>query len=234
LAGAWSRHGKAVLALDLCRQNLLRLHFGLDWHERDGWYARLAAGQDWTAAAWRTSERLGFVPHGQLAREWAGALDVLDALDDPHWLADELASLALQGDCRVLLDTPLHGRERAQALTAANHVLVVLPPEPLSCGLIEEFEAELLSYGIRPDRLLYVLNRFDPVRQLDRDVELLLREMLAERLAPLPVHRDEAVREALAMRQQLADYAPQSQVCDDFLQLATWLSIRIEAGVKPR
>ncbi|MDN0073295.1 cellulose biosynthesis protein BcsQ [Crenobacter sp. SG2303] len=229
LAGAWSRQKKAVLAFDLCRQNLLRLHFGLDWHERDGWHARLVAGRDWSGAAWRTPDGLSFVPHGSL-RDGAAA----EVLNNPHWLAAELASLALPSDCRLLLDTPQAGRERAQALAAATHVLVVLPPEPLSCGLIEPLEAELSAHGVAQEKLLYVLNRFDPTRQLDRDVELLLREMLATRLAPLPVHRDEAVREALAMQQQLADYAAHSQACDDFNQLATWLSIRLNGGAKGR
>jgi len=227
LAGAWSRQKKAVLALDLCRQNLLRLHFGMDWHERDGWHARLVAGRDWSGAAWRTPDGLGFVPHGSLRDGTVAAV-----LNDPHWLADELAGLALPSDCRLLLDTPLSGRERDQALVAASQVLVVLPPEPLSCGLVEPVEAELSTHGVGPEKLLYVLNRFDPTRQLDRDVELLLREMLGARLAPLPVHRDEAVREALAMQQQLVDYAPHSQACDDFNQLATWLSIRLNGGAR--
>ncbi|TCP10625.1 cellulose synthase operon protein YhjQ [Crenobacter luteus] len=219
-----------MLALDLCRRNLLRLHFGQDWSERDGWFGRLAAGDDWSEAAWRTPGGILFVPHGASAPD-----EVPAALYDARWLAGELERLALPAACRLLLDTPgVPGPARSQAMAAADRVLVVLAPEPVSCGLLRPLEVELRRHGIGPDRLLFVLNGFDPSRQLDRDVELLLRETLAERLAPLPVCRDEAVREALAMQQLLPDYAPYSQAVDDFLQLAAWLAVRLAAGTEGR
>ncbi|VEB43405.1 cell division protein [Chromobacterium violaceum] len=42
---AWYREEQAqpTLAIDLCPQNLLRLHFGVPWSEQEGWRASLHA-----------------------------------------------------------------------------------------------------------------------------------------------------------------------------------------------
>jgi cellulose synthase operon protein YhjQ len=217
------RQQKPVLAIDLCQQNLLRLHFGLAPDEHDGWCSRLLAGEDWTQAAWQAGERLHLVPYGR-ASAWARC----PQLDRSDWLKSELSALALPHSTQVLLDLPDGAvRARRQGLNAASHVLVVLPADAATCVLLDQLEEELADCGVDPRHTYFVLGQFDPVRRLDRDVEVLLRKRLGERLAPLPVQRDASVREALASRQSLFAYAPECQAADDLRQLAVWLSVRM-------
>ena len=223
LAMLW-RQQEPVLAIDLCQQNLLRLHFGLDPSETDGWCPRLLAGEDWTEAAWQAGERLHLVPYGR-ASAWARC----PQLDRDDWLASELAALALPRWTRVVLDLPGGAvRARQQGLNAASHVLVVLPADAASCALLDSLEDELAGCGVDPLKTLFVLGQFDASRRLDRDVEILLRRRLGARLAPLPVQRDASVREAFASRQSLFAYAPESQAADDLRQLAVWLSVQMQ------
>ncbi|OHX10439.1 cellulose biosynthesis protein BcsQ [Chromobacterium sphagni] len=226
LALLWQRQQRPVLAMDLCRQNLLRLHFGMAWDEGDGWRSRLDAGADWMRAAWEVGDHhLTLVPHGRVEVD----VDQGEPQGD-DWLRDELALLEKQAGQRTVLDLPARGvAERQQGLNAANHALVMLSAEPASCALLEMAEAELLASGLPSERILFAINHFNPLRQLDGDVELMLRKTLGPRLAPLPIHRDEAVREAFAKQRPLFDYAPESQAADDLRQLATWLSVRLDA-----
>ncbi|WP_434635045.1 cellulose biosynthesis protein BcsQ [Chromobacterium sp. CV08] len=225
LALLWQRQQRPVLAMDLCRQNLLRLHFGMAWDEDDGWRGRLDAGADWMRAAWEVGDHhLTLVPHGRVG------VDAGRGAPKDGWLRDELALLETRDGQRTVLDLPASGvAERKQGLNAASHALVILSAEPASCALLEMTEDELVAGGLPPERILYAINHFNPLRKLDGDVELMLRKTLGPRLAPLPIHRDEAVREAFAQQQPLFDYAPDSQGADDLRQLATWLSVRLDA-----
>ncbi|MEN2425092.1 cellulose biosynthesis protein BcsQ [Chromobacterium vaccinii] len=226
LALLWQRQQRPVLAMDLCRQNMLRLHFGMAREESDGWRGRLDAGADWMRAAWEVgNHHLMLVPHGRVG------LDSGQAGPEDHWLREELALLEKRAGQRTVLDLPAIGvAERRQGLNAASHALVALSAEPAVCALLEMTEAELAASGLGPERVLFVINQFNPLRRLDNDAEAMLREALGARLAPLPIHRDEAVREAFASQQPLFDYAPESQAADDLRQLAAWLSVRLDAG----
>ncbi|HXU92879.1 MAG TPA: cellulose synthase operon protein YhjQ/BcsQ, partial [Gallionella sp.] len=79
----------------------------------------------------------------------------------------------------------------------------------------------------------YLLNGFDPTRELDRDIAELLRVDLGAHLCPVTIHRDESVREALASKLSLEAYAPDSQAYDDFAALATWLIARFAQPERP-
>ncbi|QEL55080.1 cellulose biosynthesis protein BcsQ [Chromobacterium paludis] len=222
---AWHRQeqAKSTLIMDLCPQNLLRLHFGVPWSEEAGWHASLLEGQDWAQTAWRVGNGLMLVPHGNLPR---GVVQAAGLRAD--WLRQELARLDRPADDLVLLDTPLDpGMCRELALSACSHVLAVLPPDPISNALAARLEAEWLERGKARQRILFLINQFDPARRLDRDVEQLLRLMLGNRLSPLPVMWDETMREALAAGLPVAAYAPDSQAVDDLRQLSLWLAVRL-------
>jgi MinD-like ATPase involved in chromosome partitioning or flagellar assembly len=69
---------------------------------------------------------------------------------------------------------------------------------------------------------LLLVNRFDPGSQLQRDLLLVWRNHYAARLLPVAIHFDEALREALAFKQPLSQYAADSLAAQDILSLATW------------
>ena len=69
----------------------------------------------------------------------------------------------------------------------------------------------------------YVLNQFDTSLPLHLDVREVLRRQLGERLLPFVIRRAPAVSEALAEGMTVVDYAPESPVAEDYLNIATWL-----------
>ncbi|WP_440530380.1 cellulose synthase operon protein YhjQ/BcsQ, partial [Serratia nevei] len=52
-------------------------------------------------------------------------------------------------------------------------------------------------------------------------------------LLPVVIHRDEALAEALAVKQPLGEYRPESLAADEVLTLANWCLINLKRGVAP-
>jgi cellulose biosynthesis protein BcsQ len=69
----------------------------------------------------------------------------------------------------------------------------------------------------------YLLNQFDASLPLHLDVREVLRQQLGDRLLPTVVRRSPAVSEALAEGMTVVDYAPNSPVTEDYLNIAAWL-----------
>ena len=70
---------------------------------------------------------------------------------------------------------------------------------------------------------VYVLNQVDRTEPLNRAVAELLQQHLGARLAPIRIHRDEAVGEALAFLQPVLVYDPHGQASHDLFRLAAWV-----------
>ena len=216
---ALHRLGERVLLVDMCPQNLLRLHFNVRLSERSGWARAMIDGAHWNAQAWTVEPGLDVLPYGRL--KLAEQEQVEQHLRQaPELWGRRQASLAGQFDW-ILFDVPLrlpgHSRVGPCALRlqvveadAACHVLLQQEEDPSECLLI---------------------NRFDPVSQLQRDLLLIWRKQYGARLLPLNVHQDEAVHEALAFKQPVGAYAPASLAAQDVLSLATWcLARRLETA----
>src|SRR5690606_29221773 len=64
----WSLHmlGEAVLIVDACPDNLLRLSYNVDFTQPAGWARALLDGQDWRDAGQRYTSQLDLLPFGQL------------------------------------------------------------------------------------------------------------------------------------------------------------------------
>jgi cellulose biosynthesis protein BcsQ len=72
-------------------------------------------------------------------------------------------------------------------------------------------------------RSVYVLNQVDRSYALNRDVAEVLHQHFGAKLAPVAIHADEAVCEALAFQQPVLVYDPHGQASHDFARLAAWL-----------
>ena len=70
---------------------------------------------------------------------------------------------------------------------------------------------------------VYVLNQVGRSEPLNRDVSELLQQHLGARLAPIRIHRDEALSEALAFQQPVLIYDPHGQASHDLARLAAWV-----------
>lgn len=221
LATAIVQQKKAALCFDFCPTNVLRLHFGAVLHDRDGFAAALMAQTPWQYAAYTSSSGVRFLPFGTLQNE-----DMLERLsawlqERPYWFRDLVRTIDLPPDAIVICDCPrLPAALRNQVLAAADLTLVACAPDPLSLASATYLAAQLNN---GPGGIAAVLlNGFEAARTLDRDMQLLLRREHARLGAPVSIHRDESVREALAHKLTVFEYAPASQVAEEFAALATW------------
>ena len=225
LAAAIVQQDKAVLCFDFCPTNVLRLHFGAPLDAPEGFASALLAGLPWQHAAYASASGVRFLPFGALDDD--AALERLCGWlqERPHWLRDSIAAIDQPADTIVLCDCPrLPAALRNQVLAAADIVLVSCAPDPLSLAAATRLAGPLQGNAGRFARIL--LNGFEAGRTLDRDMQLILRHQHATLAAPVTIHRDESVREAIACKQTVFDYAPGSQAAQEFAALATWAIMR--------
>ncbi|KQQ65540.1 cellulose synthase [Pseudomonas sp. Leaf127] len=210
--------GERVLMIDLCPENQLRLHFNLPLEQSSGWARAMLDGQPWHEHAWRLTEQLHLLPYGRLSAAQSHVVEQR-LLTDPLLWTRRQASLAGQYDW-LLFDLP----QRLPGHAAMGPCLLpirVAEADPACLALLQQARQEP---GHVPPLLL--VNRFDPGSQLQRDLLLVWRNSPGNRLLPLTVHSDEALREAMAFRQPAGQYAPDSLAAQDALSLATWCLTR--------
>ena len=148
-------------------------------------------------------------------------------IDGQHnGIAEEIlrASAGMQ---RVVIDlTSASGPAARQILRAASTVLVPVVPDLnsiVSLNALDSFFSQQTAADGRPVQPFYLLNQFDPSLPLHLDVREVLRQQLGDRLLPTVVRRSPSVSEALAEGMTVIDYAANSQVAEDYLNIAAWL-----------
>ena len=205
--------GERVLMIDLCPENLLRLHFNLLDSQDSGWARAMLDGQDWHKQAWSLKPFLQLLPYGRLSAEETMSIEQ-QLLHDPQIWARRQASLAAHFDW-LLFDVPQ--RLPGHATLGPCLLPIQVAEADAACHVLL-----LQQAGNNP----VLVNRFDPGSQLQRDLLLIWRKHYAARLLPMKVHADEAMREALAFKQSVGQYAPDSLAAQDALSLATWCLAR--------
>lgn len=224
LAAALVAKQRHTLALDFSPGNLLRLHLGMEWADETGLAPQLLSGKPWHEAAYRSGGGVDFIPFGRPPQGQSAADFWAWLRKRPNWFARRL--LQLHAGTFVVCDCP-SGEEawRGQILPSSSLALIVLAPDAASYARAGEVARGAAANGAR--EVAFLLNGFDPVRHLDRDIASLLRHDLQPSLAPVVIHRDEAVREAFAASQTVFDYAPAGRAAFDFAALGSWVSVRV-------
>ena len=216
LAAALTLHQQPCIAIDASPRNALRLHFGMTWEDEAGLSTQVLSGLPWNEAAFRSPSGTDFIPIGNAAQDFDAWLT-----SHPGWFGKRMAEIDQQ-EGFVICDCPdRRGALGSQILSASRLALVVLSPDALSYATAERTRQEALSAGAAG--AFFVVNKFDPTRMLDRDLEALIHADFKEDCLPMLIHRDESVREALANKKTVLDYAPSCQAASDFSALATWL-----------
>ncbi|UZD97758.1 cellulose biosynthesis protein BcsQ [Pseudomonas corrugata] len=208
-----------VLLVDMCPENLLRLHFNLAVTETDGWARALLDGQDWKGQFWNLAPNLSLLPYGRLFRADQMRLEQALSLQPGLW-DRRMRALAEHFDW-ILFDLPHRMPWLDRAVSCQLQIQVI--EADAACHVLLQQQEEMADY--------LLLNRFDPASQIQRDLMLIWRQHYDARLLPVTVHSDEAMREALACKQPVGRYAPGSLVAQDVLSLAIWCQTRQGEGV---
>lgn len=222
LAAGLVAQRRHAIAFDFSPDNALRLHFGMDWEDETGLAPMVASGKPWNEAAFCSASGVDFIPFGKPDDERTIADFAHRLAAQPAWLASRLEELDMPAETYVICDCPrTEGALRSQALAAARLTLIVVTPDALSYAAARTTAEAALAQGAR--HVAFVLNGFDPARALDQDVATLMRTDFFSSLVPVVLHRDESLREALASKQSVFEYAPSSRATYDFSALAMWV-----------
>jgi cellulose synthase operon protein YhjQ len=196
---------RPALALDLSPGNTMGLYFGMDFRDPRGLISQLTAGKPWHESVFRSPGGVDFLPYGIAPRQ----VSVAEA-----WGVERVRDAHLDEGATVIVDAG-YGDTSMQrnALDQADMVMVVAGADPASAVALPRI---LSQVSAKADRNVVVcLNRFNPSRRLDRDIAVVIRSELGERLSPRVIHEDESFREALARQQTVFDYAPSGQGAQD-------------------
>ncbi len=224
---------RRVLAVDLDPQNAMRLHLGVSAGEIDGVFRATLENRAWKTALYQGVDGgPDVLPCGALNEADRDAFEV-HLSSRPSWLSDGLATLGLRSTDLVVVDSPPGpSLYQQQVLRAAHLVLVVVHADAASYATLPSMEAVLDNYCLgRPGfgGAVYVLNNVAAGSALSRDIVRVVREGLADRVAPMVIHQDEAVREALAFDQPVLRYAPGGEASRDIEQMVRWLDQRLSS-----
>lgn len=211
----WSLHmlGEAVLLVDACPDNMLRLSYNVDFTHSAGWARSLLDGQDWRDAGQRYTSQLDLLPFGQLT---AGEAENAPLLHEVlSGIGPILQTLKAQSHYQwILVDLP-HGQSPLSRLILeqCDRVLTIVRPDT-NCHV--RLHQQALPTGAH-----LLLNDLRIGSQLQDDLYQVWLQT-QRRLLPTVIHRDEAMAECLAAKQPLGEYRMDSLAAEEIMTLANW------------
>lgn len=210
LAHALYGMNQRVLLLDLAAHNQVRLHFNVALDDDAGWARTVLEVGAWDGQAWALGERLYIVPRGELTGAEAASVHAV-VRRSPAALREPVLELADQFDW-LLVDCGAEV-DALDMLAPCDLRVTLLEADP-ACAVL------LARAGDGKDWRL--VNRYDPARQLEADLQLVWRRAPDHRFMPFSIHDDAAWPEALALKMPVGHYAPDSQAARDMRDLADW------------
>jgi cellulose synthase operon protein YhjQ len=211
LGRALSSAGERVLLTDTTSHGLLPYYFGAS-------ELRAGAVRTFSPPAGSPDAPIYLVSYDLIHKTGdAGTLE---------WLDEEL-TMNSRGMQRVLVDLGAGPAWIARKLARMDSTILV-PVAPDMNSVISLQGLEKLFAGMtdgegQPVRPFFVLNQFDASMPLHLDVREVMRKQLGDRLLPFTIRRSPSVSEALAEGMTVMDYAPDSPVSADYLNLVSWL-----------
>lgn len=212
--------GESVLIIDATPDNLLRLHFNIDFAESGGWARALLNNQDWRSAAWSYTTHCDVLPFGQLTNAEREAFTSLEEV--PGYFSRALQALKASGRYRwILVDLPYGYDPLTRGLLEqVEHVITVVKPDS-NCHT--RLHQQTLPQGAH-----LLVNYLRVQSQLQDDIyQLWLQSQRS--MIPIVIHRDEAMAESAAFKQPLGEYRPDSLVAQELMTLASWCLLQFGA-----
>jgi cellulose synthase operon protein YhjQ len=211
---------QTVLVIDFSPVNQLAAHFNLPINTAQGWVPALLNQQSWQQCAQRYQPGLDFLPFGTLTPQQSAHLSAADT-DFSAPLLHALPALKSHYDW-VILDIPADLLPWQRSLLAiADRLLQVLTLDA-NCQL-------RLHHTRFAPPTLFLINQFNANSQLQQDLHQLWISSL-KNLIPLVIHRDEALAEALMMKQPVGEYRPHALASEEINTLANWLLLNVAGG----
>lgn len=213
-----------VLVFDLNPNNLLRLHFNMDWQNPSGWALNIIKQQSWNNAGFQCEQGVRFLPFGQINYQYYQSL-LTDHISE-NWLVDQLNVLDLPDKTWVILNTPSELNTLSiQALNLSNIILRVFEP---SVDCLSQLINSMQSTHINDDvslnkKSFYLLNKLIPDSEIDHEMALIFKNKLSNKIIPANIHFDENVKEAFAHKTTVTLHTPNSPSAKEFRRIAIWL-----------
>lgn len=227
LATLLSRRDIPCLAVDLCVQNGLGLHLGLQQPAVTGWAGACVKGQWWADDATENSNGVSYLPFGEVSDE--ELVDLHHLLEQqPEWIQNQLEALEFNDKGMVLLDAPSWPAVQArQVLGCANMVIVCLDASLRACKA-QKLVNSMLSQMQPSTVVAIVITDFDPRRHSQNDALQTLHQQWAEFLIPHAIHKDEGVPAAFAKSSCVSVFNPNAQSAHDMQGIANWIALACE------
>ncbi|MGJ0482538.1 cellulose biosynthesis protein BcsQ [Pantoea agglomerans] len=214
LGWALAALGERVLLIDGSPVNQLGAHFNLPVQTEQGWMQALCSGVDWQQSAQRYPHGPDLLPYGLLASP-VRVED--DTLASP--LLNALPALSTRYSW-IIFDLPAETAPWHDALWPLLDGLLCVTTPDANCHL-------RLSQRRFPAATRFLINQFNANSRLQQDLHQLWMASLNP-LVPLLIHRDEALAEALMMKQPVGEYRPHALVSEELTTLANWLLLHLK------
>ncbi|MFA5596771.1 MAG: cellulose biosynthesis protein BcsQ [Pusillimonas sp.] len=222
LGVALVRAGVPVLLVDLDPQNALCHHLGIDPDASPGCALAILQLADLTKAVVNCEPLLRLLPYGTPSEQQRIAFE--DRLrHNPHELINGLMALAPEAGTVIIIDTPPGPSIYVQrALEATRLALIITLPDIASYAAMPGMERLLDNYSRQRTDFIgarYVVNQANSGQTLARDITDIIKHEFSTDVVGR-IHTDQFMREALASRQNVLDFAPFSQAAHDIITCA--------------
>lgn len=142
------------------------------------------------------------------------------------WLENEVKPVMFRSQRTIFDLGPASTNSLPQIFGMCSAILIPLLSDLNSILTVSRIEASLKtmqSRGIKTPTAYYVFNRFDERSSMDEQARAVVVRQCGDRLLPIAIRQSAEAAEAIAARMTVADHAPQSEVMNDYLELAEWL-----------
>lgn len=224
--------GWRVVVVDFDLQNLLRLHFAIPLSHTDGLATPVLRNRSWPEICRLTPSGIAILPFGTITNNDNLRFQAF-LRETPTWLPERLESLMRDPELLVIADTPPGPSPYLTEIEPLAAVkIAVLLSDAASIAQLPKIQAGQFYTDIgRPGAvpISYIINQVDLRRRLNRGVQDILKTKIGDEMLGT-VHQDEAVAEAIACQQLVAEFAPGSGATEDYTVIAK----RVDALLKMR
>jgi chromosome partitioning protein len=239
LAGVFAGRGYRTLLVDMdpqghCAAGLAIPENRIDLHIGDALMAEPNAPIDPSRLLWRVSRNLDLAPATvRLAAVEAPRGELAGKPDAEKRLKIALSRFANQYDLCLIDCSPAIGLLAYNALVAADQILIPVETGFFSLQGATKQVSAIKSLGKRlgvqpPHRVLATMH--DPASMLSKDLLEELQRRFSNRLVPVVIRFDQALKEAASFGQPVVEYAPESNGAKDYGALADWLMTNVLSG----